>query len=159
MCLSVYLGTNTPLDTSVEAVKGGLGIEQAKWTPPPLKRNHKYVYYLGRKGHLPELECSCLLAEYVNWAEPGPTIRSDDLYPDDAPCPFQTLRRFCELATTGGQFATIVCDDSGGQEIDCSEEDYGSDGLVRLQHIARGHLLFAEASWGIPWRIMHVVNA
>lgn len=159
MCLSVYLGTNTPLETSSEVAPGGLGIEPASWTPPPLKRNHQFTYYLGRKGEGAKLECSCVLAEHVSWTETGPIVSVDDLYPEDGPCPFETLKAYCASATESGGFATIVCDDSGGQEQDCSEDDYCTGGLVRLEHIARGHLLFADASGGFPWRVMHVVNS
>jgi hypothetical protein len=63
------------------------------------------------------------------------------------------------LATASGQFATIVCDDSGGVEQNITEQDYCAGGLVRLEHIARGHLLFADASGGFPCRVMHVVNS
>ena len=158
MCLSVYLGTITPLEIPSDVALGSLGIELAIWTPPPLRRNHKFTYYLGRKGVGTALECSCLLAEYVNWDEAGPTISVDELYPEDGPCPFESLRAYCALATVGGGFATIVCDDSGGAAQDCSEEDYCRGGMVLLEHIQRGRLLFAEASGGIPWRAIHVVN-
>lgn len=161
MCLAVYLGTNVPLEMPADVARGSLGIELATWTPPPLSRNHKYVYYLGQKAETAELACSCLLLEHVNWTETAPivTADADELCPEDAPCPFEQLRVFCAAATAGGDFATIVCDDGGGQEQVCSEEDYGSPRLVRVEHVARGHLMFAETSGGIPWGVWHVVNA
>ena len=159
MCLSVYLGTNTPLDIPDEVAMGSLGLEVASWTPPPLRRNHQFAYYLGRKGEGAKLECSCLLAEHVDWAEAGPIVSVDDLYPDAGPCPFETLKAYCATATADGQFATIVCDDSGGVEQNCSEEDYGAGVLVRLEHISRGNLLFADVCGDCPWRVMHVVNS
>lgn len=158
MCLSVYLGTNTPIEIPSDVAPGGLGIELATWTPPPLRRNHQFTYYLGRKGQGVKLECSCLLIEHVDWTESGPIVRVDDLYPSNGPCPFETLKEYAASATAGGRFTTIVCDDSGGQEMICTEEDYCTGQLVRLEHIARGHLLFADASGGFPWRAMHVVN-
>lgn len=159
MCLAVYLGTNVPLEIPREVAAGSLGIELASWTPPPLRRNHQFVYYLGRKGDAPKLECSCLLVEHVEWTEAGPIVSVDALYPEQGPCPFETLRTFCALATPGGQFATIVCDGSGGETENTTEEDYCTGGMVRLEHVARGHLLFADASGGLPYRAMHVVNS
>lgn len=155
MCLSVYLGTSRPL--SVPSVEpGGLGVEVAAWTPPPLHRR-QFVYYLGRKANADEpLECSCLLAERVDWAEAGPVVEQDATYSPDA-CAFEALRRLCEQATQEDGIATIVCDDSGGLEQACSEEDYCAR-LVRLGSIARGNLLFAGVSGEIPWRVLHVVR-
>lgn len=159
MCLSVYLGTNTSLDIPGDIAAGSLGIELSAFTPPPLRRNHKFTYYLGRKGNGEKLECSCLLMEHVDWNEDGPVVSVDQLYPADGPCPFETLKSYCAAATAGGRYATIVCDDAGGVDIDSTEADYCTGELVRLEHIARGHLLFADASGGFPWRAMHVVNA
>lgn len=157
MCLSVYLGTSRPL-SSPQSLVGHLDLEQAAWTPPPLRRGYKFVYYLGSKseGSKP-LGCSCLLFEYVEWNETDPVIRHDDTYPAGA-CPFDTLRKFCEEATRDGGVATIVCDDSGGVEQDCSDEDYCTGGLVRLDLIARNNLLFADAAGDYPWRVLHVVR-
>lgn len=156
MCLGVYLGTSRPL-TIPDAAPGQLGVEKAKWTPPPLQRSDKFVYFLGEKGKDTEpLGCSCLLAEYVEWTH-NAIIRSDTAYPD-AVCPFDVLRTLCDEATRDGGFATIVCDDSNGVEQTCSEDDYCTGGLVSLALIARGSLLFADASGGIPWRVLHVVR-
>lgn len=157
MCLSIYLGTTCQV-TIPEALPGRLGVEKATWTPPPLSRNHQFVYYLGAKGTGRELECSCLLLEHVDWTEAGATVHADPLYPDEAPCPFDALRALCDEATQDGGFATIVCDDSGGQELACSDDDYCTGGLVRLGSIVRGNLLFADARGGIPWRVLHVVR-
>ncbi len=148
MCLSVYLGTSRPL--SIPSAKPGeLGVEDASWTPPPLN-GREFVYYLGQKTDgAEELGCSCLLFEHVAWTEVGATIRQDETYPADA-CPFETLRQLCDEATREGGIATIVCDDSGGIEQVCSEDDYCTSGMVRLASIARGNLLFADVSGGFP---------
>jgi hypothetical protein len=159
MCLSVYLGTNTPLDIPRDIELGSLGIELSAFTPPPLRRNHQFTYYLGRKGDGAKLECSCMLMEHVDWTEDGPVVSVDQLYPADGPCPFETLKSYCAAATAGGRYATIVCDDAGGVDIGSTEADYCTGELVRLEHIAREHLLFADASGGFPWRAVHVVNA
>lgn len=96
MCLSVYLGTSRPI-TIPDAAPGQLGAEKASWTPPPLLRNHEYVYYLGAKSKDAEpLACSCLLAEHVDWTDAGAIVRPDPTYPVSA-CPFDTLRALCEV--------------------------------------------------------------
>lgn len=155
MCLSVYLGTSRPLSIP-SSEPGRLGVEEAAWTPPPLRRR-EFVYYLGRKAEgVKPLECSCLLSEYVDWTEGGPIVQQDDLYEPEA-CAFDALRELCDRATQDGGIATIVCDDSGGLEQTCSEDDYCS-GLVRLTSISRGNLLFAGASGEFPWRALHVVR-
>ena len=154
MCLSVYLGTDRPVDLS-RAPAGHLGIEKAGWTPPPLRTNHPHVYYLGARGPDSKLCCSCLLWEWIEWSDAGPAIGSDA--PDDPPCPFEDLRALCDEATRDGGFATIVCDDSGGLEQVCDEEDYCS-APVRLHSIARGNLLFADSSGMFPWRALQVVR-
>src|SRR5436190_18096827 len=111
MCLSVYLGTSRPLSPPA-AQPGELALEQAGWTPPPLKRR-EFVYYVGQKPHgSGELGCSCLLLEHVEWTENGPVIQQDKTYPVDA-CAFDALRQLCDEATRDGGIATLVCDDSG----------------------------------------------
>ena len=157
MCLSVYLGTSRPI-TIPDAAPNHLGAEEAAWTPPPLRRNHPFVYYLGQKGAAPELACSCLLLEHVDWTEAGGVVQADDLYPQEGPCPFEVLRALCDEASREGGFATIVCDDSGGKAQACSEDDYPAGGLVRLSSIAKGNLLFADATGSIPWRVFHVIR-
>lgn len=155
MCLSVYLGTSQPLAIPSSG-PGRLGIEHASWTPPPLKRSG-FVYYLGRtSAEAKPLECSCLLSEHVEWTETGPIVQQNDLYEPEA-CAFDALRAICDLATQDCGMATLVCDDSGGLEQTCSEDDYCS-GLVRLASISRGNLLFAGASGEFPWRALHVVR-
>jgi hypothetical protein len=156
MCLSIYLGTTRPIRIP-EALQRHLGVEKATWTPPPLRRRHPFVYYLGAKGAAPKLECSCLLSEHVEWTEAGAVVQSNDSYPDEGPCPFQVLRALCDEATQDGGFATIVCDDGGGAEQECSEADYDA-GFVRLGSIARGQLLFADTYGGFPWRVFYVVR-
>jgi hypothetical protein len=157
MCLSVYLGTTRPI-AAFRALPDGLGIERAGWTPPPLRSNHPFVYYLGRQGRGAELECSCLLAEQVEWTDEGPSIQSDPLAADAPLCPFDALRAICDEATRDGGFATLVCDDSGGVAQDAQIEDYCTGAMVRLHTIARGNLLFADASGAIPSRVFHVVR-
>lgn len=157
MCLSVYLGTSRPL-TIPDSAPGELGAKKASWTPPPLLRNHEFVYFLGAQLNGAEpLGCSCLLAEHVEWTEVGPIVRPETTSPDEV-CPFEALRALCNEATRDGGFATIVCDDSNGLEQACSEDDYCTGGLVRLAMIARGNLLFSDVSGGIPWRVLHVVR-
>ncbi len=158
MCLSVYLGTSRAL-TIPSAAYGELGVEPAKWTPPPLKRNHAFVYYLGANvGDAKPLGCACLLMDHVEWTDGGPIVHIDKTFRTTTACPFATLRSLCEEATRDGGFATIVCDDSGGEAQDCSEDDYCTGGLIRLAMIAPGNLLFADAAGGFPWRVMHVVR-
>lgn len=155
MCLSVYLGTSRPLSIS-SPEPGQLGVEDAQWTPPPLQRR-EFVYYLGRQADEGKpLECSCLLAEHVDWSETGPIVEQDATYRPET-CAFDALRQLCDQATRDGGHATIVCDDSGGLEQACSEDDYCA-GLTRLAAIARGNLLFAGVSGEFPWRVMHVVR-
>jgi hypothetical protein len=155
MCLSVYLGSSRPL-TIPSAQPGELGVEKARWTPPPL-RGHEFVYYLGAKSQAgDELGCSCLLSESVFWTDQGPVVSQDEAYPTDS-CPFDALRRLCDEATRDGGLATIVCDDICGMETDCSEDDY-ADGFIRLSSIARGNLLFADVSGGFPSRALCVVR-
>lgn len=158
MCLSVYLGTNTPLDIPGHFTPGSLGIEAAAFTPAPLRRRHQFAYYLGRSGDGAKLECSCLLMEHVTWTEDGPTIRFDELYPADGPCPFETLKSYCAAATAGGKYATLVCDDAGGIDIGAADDAYDAGQPVRLECIARGQLLFADAGGAIPWRTIVVIN-
>jgi hypothetical protein len=155
MCLSVYLGTSRPLSFQ-SPEPGQLGVEAAAWTPPPLQAR-QFIYYLGRKGGEPvPLECSCLLAEHVDWTENGPLVAQDDTYSPGA-CAFAALRQLCDQATRDAGIATIVCDDSGGLEQVCSKDDY-CEGLIRLDAIAPGNLLFAGASGNIPWRVLHGVR-
>jgi hypothetical protein len=155
MCLSVYLGTSRPLSFQ-SPEPGELGVEPAAWTPPSLHRR-EFIYYLGRKGDgAGPLECSCLLLEHVEWTESGPIVEQDDTYSPEA-CAFAALRQLCDQATRDAGIATIVCDDSGGLQQDCSEDDY-CEGLIRLGSIARGNLLFADVSGGLPWRVLHVVR-
>lgn len=155
MCLSVYLGTSRPLSLG-SPEPGQLGLEAAAWAPPPIK-HREFIYYLGRKGDgTGPIECSCLLAEYVVWTENGPLVEQDDLYSPDA-CAFDTLRQLCDQATRDAGIATIVCDDSGGLDQVCADDDY-CESLIRLDSIAPGRLLFAGASGDVPWRVLHVVR-
>ena len=154
VCLSVYLGTSRPLQLPTAPSAGELAIELARWTPAPLT-NHRFVYYLGRRGSGAELECSCLFAEHILWTDTGPKIESDELYPESGPCPFELLRRLCAESGRDDGWTTIVCDDGGGVEQPSRVDDY-EDVPIRLDNIVRGNLLFAS-TLGFPWRVMHVI--
>jgi hypothetical protein len=131
-------------------------VELAEWTPPPLLRL-PFVYYLGRQAERGEpLECSCLLAEHVDWTTAEPVVDQDETYSPHT-CAFDALRRLCDEATQDGGLATIVCDDSGGLRQTCTEDDYCA-GLIRLGSIARGNLMFGGPGGEIPWRVSHVVR-
>lgn len=69
-----------------------------------------------------------------------------------------TLRTVCWEPTRDGGIATIVCDERGGLEQKCSEDDYCNGGLVRFAMIAPGNSLFTDASLGFSWRVLHVVR-
>jgi len=155
MCLAVYMGCNEELETFSEAAEGSLCFELCKWIPPRLER-YNYVYYLGRKGQGDELECSCLLMEYVEWTDKGPIVSSDDLFPSDGPCPFDTLKSYV-LQTRGSlKNVTLVCDDNGGCEHKSDASEYG-ELAIRPSMIKRGNLLFADIFGSTPWRIFHVI--
>lgn len=156
MCLAVYVGTSLPLPALAASKFGQLGVEPAKRTPSPLK-HASHVYYVGRKGEGAELECSCLLYEYVWWTHEGQKVVSDDLYPQAGPCPFETLRAYCEQVLDLGGSVTIACDDSGGLEHSGEEDDYASAFLLTDQ-IQRGGLIFAAPSGDIPWRVFQVLR-
>ena len=98
----------------------------------------------------------CVFFFFVGGVVVGFVVHSDDTAPGD-PCPFETLRSWCDEATHDGGLATIACDDGGGTEQACSDDDY-SYGLVRLALIARGNLLFADSHGGFPWRVLYVVR-
>jgi hypothetical protein len=136
MCLAVYVGTSLPLQVPATLKFGELGVEPAKWTPSPLRRA-SHVYYVGRKGEGAELECSCLLHEYVWWTDEGQKVVSDDLYPEAGPCPFEILRTYCEQVLDLGGSVTIACDDSGGVEQSGEEDDYAST-FILTDPIRRG---------------------
>lgn len=156
MCLIVYLGTTRILTIS-DTSDGQLTAAISPWTPPPLQRGFSHIYRLGTKSAGGELGCSCPLHEHVEWTDAGAVVAQ---VPDSeiSPCPFEVLRTLCDQATRDGGLATIVCDDSGGAEQECTEEDYGDSFFIRLSMIARGNLLFADVYGGFPWRVMHVVR-
>ena len=156
MCLSVYLGSAVPIEELESVGSGGLGIELAKWTPPPLSK-HEFVYYVGRKGKGADLECTCLLAEYVVWLEDELFIATDDTYPDEGPCPFETLRNFVEQGLRQSGHMSIICDDSGGVSQDCTPKDY--DNLhLKPAMIRKENLIFADIHSVAPWRNFFVVR-
>ncbi|WP_131821846.1 hypothetical protein [Salipiger marinus] len=152
MCLSVYLGSHEPIQLR-RVQKGSLGIEAAKWTPPALS-SFPFRYYLGRQGDDDELECSCLLAQHVEWNEHGPKVRLDELY-FEAPCPFNDLRDYVSAAQRTAKPVVVACDDSGGIPQECSDEDY--DHLViSVEMIAPTSFLFAAPLSSYPWRILYL---
>jgi hypothetical protein len=153
MCLSVYLGSHKPLATPT-ILEGGLGIEKAKWTPPALSK-FPFSYYLGRKGKGDVLECSCLLAQHVDWGERGPTVCFDDLYSNEPSCPFESLRTYVETAQQSGKPVILVCDDSGGVEQACSDEDYDHV-IISSEMISPETYLFADPTSIFPWRVFYL---
>lgn len=154
MCLSVYLGCHDELPVG-DVPEGSLGIEAAQWKPPPLA-NLPFVYYLGRKGNGDELECSCLLAQHVEWTENGLTVCLDGLYSEAPSCPFKDLRSHVEAAQRNGKPVVMVCDDSGGCEQKSSDEDY--DHLViNAEMISPATYLFADPVSLFPWRAFDFV--
>lgn len=157
MCLSVYIGTSHPLVALSEDFVGELGIEPASWKPAPLERM-KYIYYAGQRGSLPELGCSCLLLEFLDWRIQPPAIISDDLYPHGGPCPFDMLRTYCEQVLDQGGEVIIVSEDSGGVEGTSQASDYDNVVLFR-DDIRRGRMLFGGALNNIPHRAHLVLRA
>ena len=153
MCLSVYLGSHERLPIK-NTPEGTLGIEEARWSPPALTR-FPFRYYFGRKGSSPELECTCLLAQHVEWSERGPSVSFDELYSKDMACPFKALRGHVESAQRAGKPVVLVCDDSGGVPQECSDEDY--DHLViSSKMITPTHFLFADPMACFPWRVFYL---
>lgn len=155
MCLAVYLGTKFPV-TPPETAQGRLGIETVSWTPAPLRR-YDHVYYLATRAADGTLTCSCALSESVEWTDQGPVIHGDDDATGAGQGPFEVLRALCEEATRDARPATLVCDDGSGADQPVAQSDYDS-GFVRLHHISRGNLIFADVNGGFPWRMLHVVR-
>jgi len=123
MCLSVYLGANTPVAIPDISPIGTLGLELASWRPPTLK-GYKHVYFLGQKNDGKQLGCSCLLWEQIGWRESGAPLESDDTYPVGVECPFKKLKRYVKIALNDATSCAIVCDDSNGVNQECVETDY-----------------------------------
>ncbi|MDA8587241.1 hypothetical protein N9L47_13430 [Rhodobacteraceae bacterium] len=153
MCLSVYLGSHKAL-LSQCVDKGALGIEKAKWTPPALS-GFPFTYYLGRNGEGDELECSCLLAQHVEWGERGPNVCLDDLFSKAPSCPFKELRGYVETAQQTGSPVTLVCDDTGGSPQECSDQDY-EHLVISPEMIGPTSYLFADPMASFPWRVFYV---
>jgi hypothetical protein len=153
MCLSVYLGCHDRLRPG-EVPEGSLGIETAKWCPPPLAQ-FPFVYYLGRKGQGDSLECTCLLAQHVDWDDRGPTIRFDELYSNDGPCPFAALKNYVKRALESGKQVLVVCDDSGGVEQVCENGAYDNF-IISTEMISPEFYIFADPVAVFPWRALYV---
>lgn len=152
MCLSVYLGSHEPIPIR-KVPKGSLGIEAAKWTPPALSK-FPFRYYLGSQGDGDELECSCLLAQHVEWNERGPSVCLDKLY-SEANCPFGDLRKYVSTAQRTAKPVVIACDDSDGSPLQCCDDDY--DHLViSVEMIASTFFLFADPLSSFPWRVLYL---
>lgn len=157
MCLTVYIGSSLPITLQTSVATGSLALEPAKWTPPPLRRL-SHVYYAGQKGADGGLECSCFLSELIRWDRNPPEIELADVYPDEGPCPFDTLRGYCEQVLAQGGSVVLASDDSGGIELDANEGDYHW-GCVLTDQIQRGRLVFSDADGGFPWRALAVLPA
>ncbi len=157
MCLSVYIGTSHPLVALSEDFVGELGIEPASWKPAPLERM-KYLYYAGQRGSLPELGCSCLLLEFLDWRIEPPAVISDDLYPHGGPCPFEMLRTYCEQVLDQGGEVILVSEESGGSEEASLASDYDNTVLF-LDDIRRGRVIFGSSLNNIPYRAQLVMRA
>ena len=155
MCLSVYLGVNSPLNVPKNVPKGSLSMEAASWTPPTLN-GYKHVYFLGQKNQEKALGCSCLLWEQVGWTDTEAPVESDETYPIGVECPFDTLKRFCEIALENSTSCAIVCDDSNGLEQICEAEDY-HDLFLTPRMIERGNLIFGGRE-PYPYRHFTVVT-
>ncbi|MEP1538835.1 MAG: hypothetical protein ABJQ34_20935 [Paracoccaceae bacterium] len=153
--MSVYLGSYEQLPTQ-SMREGALGIEDAKWTPPALAE-FPHRYFLGRKGRGDELECSCLLAQHVEWTECGPTIDFDELYFPEQ-CPFDDLRGFISAAQRTGKPVVLACDDLGGSPHDCTNEDYNHM-VISEEMITKNNFLFADPLALFPWRVFYLISS
>ena len=154
MCLSVYLGSHEPV--ALHSVRdGALGIEEAKWTPPPLSRL-PYIYYLGMRGHGGELGCSCLLHQHVDWTDSGPVVCFDK---EDSleQCPFEALRSYVKSAQKTRKPVVLVCDDSGGVQQDCSDNDYDHM-IISADMINAKNFLFVDPIACFPWRVFYLTS-
>jgi hypothetical protein len=155
MCLSVYIGSNNPLTEPSDLCSGGLGLEAASWTPAPLKE-YAHVYYLGARRGSGPLECTCLLAEYIDWEQDPPQTISDPLS-DITDCPFVQLRRYVEAALVGQSHMEMVCDDAGGAEHPAPSEDY--DSIVLTPSLIRAKsFLFADGVSTFAMRKFTVIH-
>jgi hypothetical protein len=154
MCLSVYIGSNHRLEFPPARGTNGLTAEPAKWKPAPLLK-FEYCYYIGQDSGGAELGCSCQLVERIEWTEQGPVPWSDPLYPNDGPCPFDTLRGYVEQAIHKNSHAVLVCDDSAGDEQVGVAEDF-EQRFIRPSMIKRGNLLFAS-QYDFPWCVFYVM--
>lgn len=153
MCLSVYLGSHKQLQAG-NISERSLGLEEAKWSPPALAK-FPFRYYLGRKGSGVELECSCLLAQRVEWSENGPNVSFDSLYQKDQVCPFEVLRGYVKKAQQAGKPVILVCDDSGGCPQECDDNDYDHF-IISSEMITPEHFLFADPMTFFPWRVFYL---
>lgn len=152
MCLSVYLGSNDPIQIR-NVRNGALGIELAEWTPPALS-GFPFRYYLGQKSKGNDLGCSCLLAQHVEWNEHGPTVCLDQHY-SEAQCPFEALRSYVAEAQESGRPVVLACDDSGGSPQHCTNEDYDHV-IINREMITPTSYLFADPIASFPWRIFYL---
>jgi hypothetical protein len=154
MCLNVYLGCYKPLHAR-SISEGSLGFEKAKWSPPALAKL-PFRYYMGNKGSSSDLECSCPLAQHVEWTENGPSVSFDSQYPRGHVCPFEVLRGYVNEAQQSGKPVVLVCDDSGGCPQECDDDDY-EQLIISSEMITPDNFLFADPRALFPWRVFHLI--
>lgn len=152
MCLSVFIGSHEPIPFG-NVPEGGLGIGAAKWTPPALSK-FPHRCYLGRMGAGEELECSCLLAQHVEWTDAGPKVSVGNQY-QPKQCHFDDLRRYLSLAQRSRKPVVLACDDSGGSPQACSNNDYDHL-LISLEMVSAKSYLFADPLAAFPWRVFYL---
>ena len=77
MCISLYMGTEHHIEP-IPTAEGGLGIEPASWSPPPIK-DYKHSFYLGQILSGEKLGCSCLIMDELEWTENGIEVSKNQL--------------------------------------------------------------------------------
>lgn len=155
VCFSVYLGCHEQLPIN-DVPCGSLSFQVAEWRPPAISE-FPFAYYLGRQGEGGQLECSCLLLQDVGWNESGPYLCPNGLASEAPSCPFEDLRSIVESAQRSGKPVVMVCDDSGGVELQCSNEDYDHL-LADVEMISSDSYMFADPISSFPWRVFHFVS-
>lgn len=147
MCLSVYIGSNTPVTEPDSLCDGGLGLEPAAWTPKPLQ-GYAHVYALGAR-RAGALGCTCLLSESIDWMQDRPNPIPDPLA-DIADCPFAQLRLYLEAALHGQPCAGMTCDEEGGVPWEDSEDGY-APAVLTPSLIRPGAFLFHDGTglWAV----------
>lgn len=152
MCLSVYLGSHEKI-SSRKLREGALGLEETDWVPPALSQ-FPHRYYLGRKGKGKELECSCLLAQHVEWTESGPTVCCNE-HGFLGQNPFDDLRSYVNSAQRSGKAVALACDDTDGSLKAGVDDDYDHV-VISVGMITESSFLFAHPITPFPWRVFYV---